>query len=93
MPTELTVTDVLAAIKTATPKPAMVSSLLSAKLEVIADGDMVFVTPMGTDIMAKVVDTDVKTCVGTVHVVDAVLVPAVPGQENQAPSGSYGDVM
>ena len=92
VPTELMEADIIKAITATAPKPAMVSSLIRTKLEVIAEGEDLFITPLGTDIMSQVVITDVKTCVGTMHVIDAVLVPAGP-EPASAPiaSGTYGD--
>ena len=77
VPGALMAADVRAAVESAAPKPAMLSSLLGKTLEVTTDGDDVYVTPLSTDIMAKAIATDVETCVGNVHVIDMVLVPAM----------------
>lgn len=92
--TELMASDVFAAVAAAAPKPAMFSTLLAAKLEVTSDDNEVFITPVHTSIMSKLLVTDVVTCVGTVHVIDTVLIPAVP-EEPAVPekpkTGGYGN--
>lgn len=96
-------TAVVAALKAASPAPVELESLLGAALEVTTDSESIFVTPAGTDVMAKVVTVDVETCAGVVHVIDKVLVPAPLAAEDdeaaddgfaafpdEAP-GAYGD--
>ena len=41
----------------------------------VQDGESIYVAAMGMDPGAKVVTVDVETCVGVIHVIDAVLLP------------------
>lgn len=91
-PSELMAVDVLAAIDAAAPEPAVVSTLLGAKLEVVRDENMVLITPVHSNIKSRILATDVKTCAGTVHVIDTVLVPGMAPKTTDGAGGGYGDV-
>lgn len=76
LPTELKAEDITEAIAASDPNPAEVETLLGPTLEATLDGEDVMVSPAGTEITAKVVEADIETCAGVVHVVDMVLVPS-----------------
>ena len=91
VPTELMASGLFAAVDSASPKPAKLTTNLGKVLEVTTDNDDLFLTPRGTGIMSKVLVTDVETCVGTVHVVETVLVPDMPEMEVGVASNSGSD--
>ena len=92
IPRELVAADILQAIDAAAPTPTTLSSVIGTKLEAVSEDDDIFITPVGTDITAQVIVSDVQTCAGTVHVIDAVLVPDGPEPvESEQPSGAYGN--
>ena len=72
---DLTSAAIAEAIAASSTGTTTVSSLV-ADLDVTEDGD-IMVTPAGSSVAATVVVADVETCVGTVHVIDRVLVPSM----------------
>lgn len=78
---QLKASDVYAGVDRAAPKPALIPTRSGANLEVTTDGDDLYITPVGTAIMSKVLVTDVETCVGIVHVIETVLVPEMSEEE------------
>lgn len=97
VPADLPAATVLQAVEAASPAPATAPSAIGLTLDFsVVDGEVV-ITPEGTDIMSRVLIADVETCVGTVHIVDMVLVPSSDGA--MAPEsaravdlgGAYGD--
>ena len=76
---EITAADVAEAVEASAPAPATLPSALGLNLDFAAVGADVVITPEGTTTQARLVATDVETCVGTVHVVDMVLVPSSEG--------------
>ena len=88
----------MAAVAASAPEPAVVETLAGSTIEGVMDGDDFFGRPTGTDIMSKVVVYDIETCAGIVNVIDAVLVPAAPAEEEmmdvEVPvdmGGEYGE--
>lgn len=61
----------------ASPTGAVMVPALFGDLEVSMNTTAVTIKPAGTDIVSTVLTADVETCVGTVHVVDRVLVPSI----------------
>lgn len=56
-----------------------------------ADGAL-YITPSGTDIKAVVTTADIETCVGVMHIVDAVLVPSTEAPSAEVDMGSLNYV-
>lgn len=81
----LPVAEVLQAINMSAPDPAVVPTLGGKNLTAMLNTGNVTITPEGTDIESTVILTDIRTCVGTVHVVDRVLVPDLPPATEMAP--------
>ena len=80
---DLTSAAVLEAIEASADGTVTVESL-RGELDVTTDGGDITITPAGSSVTAKVVVADVETCVGTVHVIDMVLVPSVVISEDGA---------
>ena len=88
---ESTAEEILAAVVAADPEPFQVLTFAGTILNGILgpDGEVIG-NPDGTDIMSRLVKTDIPTCAGILHIVDKVLVPALPAE--MPAGGEYGDV-
>ena len=78
VPAEFRASNLFDAIENGNLEAVTLSTLLSPKLHVTSHGNSLYLAPMGTgaEQSSKVLVTDVRTCAGTLHVVDSVLVPA-----------------
>ncbi|NJR43582.1 MAG: hypothetical protein HC767_13950 [Akkermansiaceae bacterium] len=86
VPGDLPAAAMVAAIESAAPAPAQLTTLLGLDLEATIVKGSVLLKPDNSDILAKVVTTDVVTCAGTVHVVERVLVPGEIAKDSITPA-------